>query len=131
MHKDFDRWNEAKKEIERSTFDKFVHIREVWWCSLGLNIGREEDGNEDFFERPVLVLNKFNRDMVLIVPLTASPKRTPYHFCLPYNGTEVAAVLSQLRLVSTKRLKRRMWRVPDPLFDEIGSAVQRMIGAGL
>ena len=87
--------------------------------------------SREFKLEAALVLNKFNRDMVLVVPLTASPKRTPYHFRLPYNGTEVAAVLSQLRLVSTKRLKRRMWRVPDPLFDEIGSAVQRMIGAGL
>ena len=131
MQKDFDRWNEAKKKIERSTFTNYVHIREVWWCSLGVNIGREEDGNEDFFERPVLILNKFNRDMVLAVPLTTTPKRTPYHFLIPYNGTEVAAVLSQLRLVSTTRLKRRMFRLPDPLFDEIRAAVQRMIAAGV
>lgn len=131
MAKDFDRWNEAKKDIEQVTFDKFVHAREVWWCSLGVNIGREEDGNADFFERPVLVINKFNRDMVLVVPLTTSPKRTPYHFRLAYNGSEVAAVLSQLRLVSTKRLRRRMWRVAEPVFDEIRSAVQRMIGGGL
>jgi len=35
--------------------------------------------------------------------LTTTPKRTPYHFLIPYNGSEVALVLSQLRLVSTKR----------------------------
>ena len=130
MQKDFDRWNEAKKEIDRTSFRPLVHIREVWWCSLGVNVGREEDGNEEFFERPVLVLNKFNRDMVLAIPMTTTPKRTPYHFLIPYNDTEVALVLSQLRLVSTKRLKRRMYQMPDPLFDEVRSAVQRMIAAG-
>jgi mRNA interferase MazF len=127
--KDFDRWNEAKKRVERSTFTEYVHTREVWWCSLGLNVGREQDGDASF-ERPVLILRKFNREMVLVIPLTTSTKRTPYHFIFPYNATEVAAVLSQVRLVSTKRLKRRMYRMPDPLFDELRSAVQQMIGAG-
>jgi mRNA interferase MazF len=77
MHKDFNRWNEDKKTIERATFIDFVHMREVWWCTLGVNLGREQDGNEEFFERPVLVIRKFNQDMVLVVPLTSQPKRTP------------------------------------------------------
>ena len=72
MHKDFDRWNEAKKMINCAPFQQFVHMREVWWCSLGMNVGREEDGNEDFFERPVLVLKKFNEDMVLAIPMTTT-----------------------------------------------------------
>jgi mRNA interferase MazF len=130
MTKDFDGWNEAKKQIDRLPFTNYVHIREVWWCALGVNIGREENGSKGFFERPVLIVNKFNRDMVLVIPLTTSLKRTPYHIVVPHSGGEAAAVLSQLRLVSTKRLKRRMFRIPDPLFDEIRSAVQRMIGSG-
>jgi len=130
MQKDFDRWNVAKKQIDGSAFTQLVHIREVWWCSLGVNVGREENGNEEFFERPVLILNKFNRDMVLAIPMTTTVRRTPYHFLIPYNGTEVALVLSQLRLVSTKRLKRRMFQMPEPLFDQVRAAVQRMIAAG-
>jgi len=27
-------WNEAKKKIDQSHFTEFVHMREVWWCSL-------------------------------------------------------------------------------------------------
>ena len=68
--------------------------------------------------------------MVLAIPMTTTVKRTPYHFVIPYNDTEVALVLSQLRLVSTKRLKRRMFQMPDPLFDKVRAAVQRMIAAG-
>jgi hypothetical protein len=43
---------------------------------------------------------------------------------------QVAAVISQLRLVSTKRLKRRMFRMPERLFEQIRTAVQRMIVSG-
>ena len=131
MQKDFDRWNNAKKKIERTTFADFVHMREVWWCTLGVILGREQDGNDAFFERPVLVIRKFNRDTVLVVPLTSQPKRSAYHFVFPYNHVQVAAVISQLRLVSTKRLKRRMFRMPERLFQEIRTAIQRMIAAGI
>jgi len=130
MHKDFDHWNDEKKNIEHTAFIDFVHMREVWWCTLGVNLGREQDGNDEFFERPVLVVRKFNQDMVLVVPLTSQPKHTPYHFVFPYNGMQVAAVISQLRLVSTKRLKRRMFRMPEPLFEQIRVAIQRMIVSG-
>jgi hypothetical protein len=39
MRKDFDKWNNKKKEINNQDFfDLFFHEREIWWCSLGLNI---------------------------------------------------------------------------------------------
>ena len=79
MQKDFDRWNEKKKRINRSAFIDYVNEREVWWCTLGVNVGSEQDGSLDVFERPILVVRKFNKDTVLVVPLTSSPGRTPYH----------------------------------------------------
>jgi mRNA interferase MazF len=69
MEKDFDRWNKKKKTLHQTHFTHFVHEREVWWCALGANVGVEADGKHDNFERPVLVLRKFNRDAVLVVPL--------------------------------------------------------------
>jgi hypothetical protein len=63
MSKNFDAWNEQKKvadtrEIAR---DFFFHEREVWWCALGANVGMEADGKHDQFERPVLIVNKFQQ----------------------------------------------------------------------
>lgn len=79
MLKDFDTWNTLKKHIDQKQFLAFVHAREVWWCSLGLNVGHEQDGKHAAFERPILVLRKFNRESVLVVPITSQLKRTPYH----------------------------------------------------
>ena len=47
MEKDFDKWNESKKVIHHNNEDKFYHEREVWWCSLGINIGFEQDGKDE------------------------------------------------------------------------------------
>ena len=44
MNKDFDSWNEAKKGLD--SYDVFLPIKEgeVWWCSIGMNIGIEMCG---------------------------------------------------------------------------------------
>ena len=71
MEKDFDRWNGMKKALNGGEGTALFHEREVWWCALGANIGFEQDGGKGDFERPVVILKKFNLDACLIVPLTA------------------------------------------------------------
>ena len=105
-----------------------MHAREVWWCSLGLNIGHEQDGKHAAFERPVLVLRKFNRESVLVVPITSQLKRTPYHVRFIHDGIEYTVIISQVRLLSTRRLRRRIFRMPEDMYGEVLSALQQMIG---
>ncbi len=75
MKKDFDTWNIQKKEIHESGEGRFYRAREVWWCSLGINIGFEQDGTGKTSDRPVLILKPFSRHVCLIVPLTSSKKK--------------------------------------------------------
>jgi mRNA interferase MazF len=75
MIKEFDKWNEKKKKIHEKDFRSFVHEREIWWCSLGANIGHEEDGKNDKFERPILVIKKWSNKTIVIVPLTTKIKK--------------------------------------------------------
>ncbi|MFY9990557.1 MAG: hypothetical protein WAL40_05890, partial [Rhodoplanes sp.] len=73
MEKDFDGWNKIKKEVNAYELrrDFFYHQREVWWCAIGVNVDVETDGKQVNFERPVLVLQKFNKEMFWGVPLTS------------------------------------------------------------
>jgi mRNA interferase MazF len=125
--KDFDRWNTRKKKIHNAPFRSYVHEREVWWCALGLNIGFEQDGKNDLFERPVLVLRKFSADVVLAVPLTSRERKGLYYLTVPYDGQKASLILSQLRLISTKRLLRRMYRMSGTHFKEAQDAICAMI----
>lgn len=127
MEKDFDRWNEKKKRIHAAHFNDFVNEREVWWCRIGVNVGVEADGKHDNFERPVLVLRKFNKKSVLIVPLTLQVKDNPYHIVGEHNNEKFAAVISQVRLVSTNRLLRLIYRMDSGVFGQIKKAVGEMI----
>jgi mRNA interferase MazF len=124
--KDFDAWNVKKKVVHTSEFRGFVRVREIWWCSLGVNVGDEEDGKNELFERPVLVLKRFNQRIVLSVPLTTHVKDNEFHFAFEYEGERFAVILSQLRLISTKRLTRRIRRLDSELFAAIKQKIKKV-----
>ena len=46
MEKDFDGWNETKKQIHGRHDAPFYHERELWWCTLGVNVGFERMDQE-------------------------------------------------------------------------------------
>jgi len=49
----FDCWNEEKKKLDSLQVKKpRFHEREIWWCSLGKNIGDEQDGKN--ITKPIL-----------------------------------------------------------------------------
>ena len=71
MAKAFDQWNIFKKwlDAKQAAGGLFFHEREIWWCSLGMNVGVEIDGKNFRFERPVLIVRRFNNHMLWIAPL--------------------------------------------------------------
>ncbi len=125
MHKDFDRWNEEKKLLHSRKGDIFFHEREIWWCALGANIGFEQDGTNELFERPVLIIKKFNRDVLWILPLTRSDKKNRYYASVTVGDANSSVILSQLRLISSARLQRYMYKLPQGQFKEIIRLVQQ------
>ena len=128
MQKNFDQWNEHKKYMHVETERKFYHPREVWWCSLGVNVGFEEDGTGSEFERPVLILKGFSKEVCLIVPLTTSTKVNPYHVKVGIvDNREAFAIISQIRLIDTKRLSNKVGRLKEKKFEEIKKAVKGLL----
>lgn len=74
--KDFDSWNEEKKNLENFGNANLPFSEgQIWWCSFGYNIGDEEDGKNAFFERPALVVKKFNNRLCWVLPTTSQQKR--------------------------------------------------------
>ena len=127
MAKDFDAWNRRKKYLDRRQRVPHAYTREIWWCSLGVNIGTETDGKHDNFERPVLILKVYNRHSQLVLPLTSQKKAGVSQTKLQLAGKEQYAMLTQARVVSTKRLLRKMGELPVQEFDRIRSVWLKQI----
>lgn len=125
--KDFDTWDTEKKSIDTATH-KFYHPRDIWWCALGVNIGYEQDGTGTMYERPVLVLKGFSKQVCLIVPLTTSQKKNAYHIALgSIDNKSAAAIISQVRLVDTKRFINKIAVLDENKFEEIKEAIKAML----
>lgn len=116
MQKDFDCWNDLKKKLNNFNRIIFAHPREIWWCSLGLNIGAEIDGKNDNFERPVIVMKVYNKETLIIVPLTTKEKNDQFHHRIQTRDKIAWAKLTQSRVVSAKRLVRKVDSLPDVEF---------------
>lgn len=118
MEKDFDNWNTLKKIFQKENRELFAHPREVWWCSLGVNLGAEIDGKNDSFERPVLVINVYSKETMFVLPITSREKNDKFHYKIfikikdaktgKLQGKPVWIKLTQARVISNKRLLRKV-----------------------
>ena len=129
MEKDFIKWHKAKRDIHKRNERPFYHEREIWWCSVGENVGFEMDGKGVDFARPVLIIKGFSKEVFLCVPVTTKPKTGKYYVDINFgDGKSRKAILSQIRLVDSKRLQEKIVTLDEPHFREIKQAVIRIIG---
>ena len=119
MEKEFDQWNEVKKSVHAKSDNFGVHEREIWWTSFGVNIGVEIDGKHEGFERPALILKKFNRQMVWVLPITTQGKDERFYEKFLFGDKEYFIVLTQPRTVSTKRFVRKIGMMAQNDFAKI------------
>lgn len=127
MAKKFDAWNSIKKKIDRRDYGMRFREREIWWCSLGLNVDCEQDGKNATFNRPVLVVRKFNRDMFWGVPLSRISKDNPFYVAIELEEMTRYAIISQMRLLASKRLQSRIVRIPEAEQEKVKKALRTLL----
>ena len=116
-----------KEKIDKKNQNIFVNEREIWWCNLGLNVGYEQDDKNYDFVRPVLIIKRFNKKVVLMVPLSTRIKNNKYYYKFNFNNKVNSVILLQIRLIDTKRLDRRIGTLPMIQFKKITKAIKDLI----
>ena len=109
MHvKKFDEWNVDKKLLEKILRKQQFSNGEVWWVKFGVNVGSEQDGIGQSFERPIVIIKKFSSTTFLCVPLTTKEKDIKYRTKLSANNKISYAIIDQVRVLDSKRLIRKI-----------------------
>ena len=128
MEKDFDAWNKRKKQTHQEENIVLFYEREVWWCTVGTNIGVEIDGKHELFLRPAVVIRKFNKYMTLIVPTTTQDKSNKYYFPVSGDdGKKYTACLSQIKTISSKRLFRKIGTISETDYQSLLEKVAKIV----
>jgi len=127
MPKDFNRWNTEKKALDRSERGVGFHEREIWWCSIGVNVGSEQHSQTRDFNRPVLVVRRFTGDMFWGVPLTTKLRDGGFRYRFTLQGVENDALLLQLRAWDRKRLIRKIETMPKEIYEPLITHIKGLI----
>lgn len=114
MEKDFDSWNKLKKNIDKKEIDNQFnfHAGDIWWTTLGINVGSEINGKHETFERPILIIKVINKHTLYALPLTSKDHFTDkYHQKITYDDKQGVVVFSQVKVISSKRLLRKVSQI--------------------
>ncbi|MEA1983882.1 MAG: type II toxin-antitoxin system PemK/MazF family toxin [Campylobacterota bacterium] len=119
MVKIFDEWNSVKKDINTSTQDIYFKERDIFWAKIGQNVGFEQNGKGEEFTRPVLVVKKYSKSMFLAVPLSTTIRDGSFFFQFNFKEKISTALLVQNRLMSSKRLVKKMGKIDEENFNKL------------
>jgi len=126
--KEFDTWNLQKKVLHKKDEKIFYHEREIWWCSLGVNVGFEQDGTGKRFDRPVVVIRGFSAHSCVIVPLTGRKKIGKYYLYLgKIEERDASAVLSQVKNIDPRRLLKKMGMLSEEEFVHLNESLKKLL----
>jgi len=108
-----------KEQLHNDNKEQYFKERDIFWASIGVNIGYEQDGKGEIFSRPVLILKKYNKNIFFGIPLSTKIKEGTFFFTFILNGNPSNALLVQGRIYDTKRLENKIGKVSKEDFEAI------------
>ena len=112
MESQYNNWNEIKISIEYENIIVGFKERDIFYMNMGKNIGFEQDCKGENFVRPVVIIKGFNKNMFFGIPLSTKMKEGKFYYKFQFQKkdelVENIALLSQMRLFSTKRLLNKI-----------------------
>jgi mRNA interferase MazF len=128
--KDFVAWATKKNLLDQIQDTKIPYFdeREIWYCSMGHNVGYEQDGKGPEYWRPVLIVKKYNQHLFTGIPLTSKIKNFPFYFGIGnIDNKNAMAILSQTKAYSSKRLINKVEMLDKTIFNATKKAASEYI----
>lgn len=125
----YNSWNRKKQSLEDDCRFAKIYFKpgDVWWCSIGLNLGSEALGKGPEFRRPVLVLKKLSSDLCVVLPLTSKSKSGTWFVDVTLHGETRWVMLYQIRTLHKKRFQRKMGQLDDMDFQRVKEKLETLL----
>ncbi len=121
------RWAEVQIALCQRAPQLYFKEREIWWGSIGINVGHEQDGRNYWCERPVLVLKKHTQDTALVVPATSRESESVREIPTFFKNKRSVLLLDQSRVISSQRFSRKIAVLPTEEFENIKNSYKNLI----
>lgn len=121
-------WHEFELTLNSENTNNVSYRQgEVWWVSIGQNLGDEENGKGDAFMRPVLIVRGFSESLFWGVPLSSQLKNGDFYYSFKFGDRASTAILSQMRAYDTKRLISFQSVISSDDFEQIKNKLIKII----
>jgi mRNA interferase MazF len=131
MYSQYNNWNEIKITIENENIIVGFKERDIFYMNMGKNIGFEQDGKGENFVRPVVIIKGFNKNMFFGIPLSTKIKEGKFYYKFQFQKKDELvkniALLSQMRLFSTKRLLNKIGVISKEDFESLKNEFKSLI----
>lgn len=124
----YDKWNNLKKSIDNKKHRFYTKNTEIYFMSVGQNVGFESYGKDELFLRPVLVYKRLSKNTFLGIPLTSKEKVGSYYFKFSYKKDKYSyASLNQLKVFDTKRIQYKSGNIKHEDFEKLKKQMEEFI----
>lgn len=127
MKKDFDVWNERKKQLEDIQERFLFKEGEIGWCAVGLNISNESCGKGDTFRRPIFIVKKLSAASCIGIPLSTQKKTGSWFTDITLHNETQYVLLHQIRMFSTNRFQRRLTTLDSNDFAKVKEKLEALL----
>lgn len=128
MEKDFDTWNGRKKTLDVTKRNLLFKEGEIWWCSIGVNVGEEVYGKGENFRRPVVILKKLSHNSCIVMPTTTRERSGSWFHHLHIKNKDRWVMMNQMRFISGNRLWVRESSLSYEELSELKKSVAQLLG---
>ena len=122
--KRFLEWIGLNEKLHKATHrPPLVSEREIWWSSVGENIGSEIDGKSSLFSRPVIIYKKLAHGFYFVIPTTTKLRSGTWYIKFRQNDKEMTACLHQARAIDHRRLSSKIGTLREDKIKEIQNSL--------
>jgi mRNA interferase MazF len=103
-----------------------VSERDIWWASIGENVGSEINGKSALFSRPVIVLKKLSHGFYFVIPTTTQVREGSWYVPFRQQGKDMLACLHQARAIDFRRLSSRLGKIDGDDFERVKDGFRKL-----
>ncbi|MCX6733815.1 MAG: type II toxin-antitoxin system PemK/MazF family toxin [Candidatus Peregrinibacteria bacterium] len=120
MYKKFTDWIGLKEKLhEKMNIVPRIHEGDIWWASLGENIGWEINGKSKDFTRPVIIYKKLAHGFYFVIPATTKTRSGTWYVHYRYRSTDAIACIHQARAIDYRRFYSKVGELDNNNFQRI------------
>jgi len=120
--KRFFEWFGLKERLHETAHQPpLVSQGDIWWASVGENVGSEINGKNTLFSRPAIILKKLAHGFYFVIPTTTKIRDGSWYVLFRHQEKEMAACLHQARAIDYRRLSSKLGTLDDEDFKRVKS----------